>query len=87
MFYVLTTNRVIHTVMNPLGELSEIDDSTYKTIQNLLANKPTPPDEKHDYRLTVDLEWELFEIPPIPEPDPSVEDKAEAYDILMGVTE
>lgn len=80
MFYMLTTNRVIHTVMNPLGELSEIDDSTYETIQNLLANKPVPPDKKHDYRLTVELEWELFEIPD----DGKDIDDSEAVSILMG---
>ena len=61
-----------------------ITESEYSTIMQKIQNKPTDPDG-YAYRLRADnLEWELVELPPTPEYEPTIEDKAEAYDILIG---
>ena len=65
----------------------EISKEEYDEILSVIHNRPTPP-PGYDYMLRADtLEWELVELPPEPEPEPTAEDKAEAYDILMGVSE
>lgn len=65
----------------------EITESEYNSIMQKIQNKPTDP-KGYQYRLRADnLEWELVELPPAPEYEPTEADKAEAYDILMGVSE
>lgn len=60
----------------------DITEKEYENITAAVVAMPTAPDG-YVYRLRANgLEWELIELPPMPEP--SVEDKAEAYDILMG---
>ena len=72
------------------GGGTEITESEYSTIMQKIQNKPTDP-EGFQYKLRADnLEWELVELPPNepePEYEPTIEDKAEAYDILTGVIE
>lgn len=80
MFYILVDSGIIKAVGNTKAEMSEINSETYNTISNLLSNKPEPPDRWHDYRLTVGLEWELFEI----RDDGKDIDDSEAVSILMG---
>lgn len=64
----------------------EITIEQYLQIQTALTTKPSPT-ETTDYRLKTDLTWEAYAIP-APEPhSPTDADKAEAYDILMGVSE
>lgn len=63
----------------------EILEEEYKNIMNMLYNKPQPPDG-YEYCLNENLEWELYELPQIEE-ETTIEDKAKAYDILMGVSE
>lgn len=65
---------------------TEIDVSRYNAVLAALPLKP-PATETTDYRLKVDLTWEEYDVPPMPEPEPDDHDKAEAYDILMGVAE
>ena len=61
-----------------------ISKDLYDNIVYKILHKPEEP-EGWFYALRADtLEWELVELPPMPNPEPSVEDKAEAYDILMG---
>lgn len=61
----------------------EITELKYKEILGAIRNAPTPP-EGYAYMLRdADLTWELVELPLIPD-EPTIEDKAEAYDILMG---
>lgn len=62
----------------------EIDEERYNTILNIIRSKPSRSDTT-DYRLKLDLTWEEYEFSPEPEPEPDNTDKAEAYDILMGV--
>ena len=66
----------------------EITEREYAEILATIRNKPTAR-EGFDYRLKTDLTWEEYALPPVPdvEDEPTVEDKAEAYDILMGEEE
>lgn len=75
-------------VINGYVVAAEKADDNYEVLIQKIKNAPTAQDG-YMYRLRADtLEWELVELPPMPEPEdePTVEDKAEAYDILMGVT-
>lgn len=40
----------------------EITGEKYEEILNMIRNKPTAPDG-YEYRLTNNLEWELYELP------------------------
>lgn len=64
-----------------------ISEAEYSTLTEIIRNMPTAPDG-YKYRLTTSLEWELSEIPKDVEPEwTETEQKALAYDILMGVRE
>lgn len=68
------------------AETGGVTEEQYNRIAETLRNKPTDPGG-FQYKLRADtLEWELVELPPAPdvEDEPTIEDKAEAYDILMG---
>jgi len=62
---------------------AEITETEYIDIMGVIRAKPTAPNG-YGYCLKTDLTWELVELPPEPE---AVEDKAEAFDILMGEVE
>lgn len=65
----------------------EITETEYDKILEIIRSKPNAPDG-FGYRLTDSLEWELYELPPAEEEElTETEEKAKAYDILMGVTE
>lgn len=54
----------------------KISGEEYAAIVNAIENRPIPL-SGFDYKLRADtLEWELVELPPMPEPEPTVEDKA-----------
>lgn len=59
----------------------EITEAEYNEILSMLRNRPIAPDG-FAYRLTENLEWELYELPP-EDPDPELTD-AEAIEIIMG---
>lgn len=40
----------------------EITEAEYNRIKAIIDNRPTAPNG-YGYRLTVDLEWELYELP------------------------
>ena len=42
----------------------EITEAEYNHIKSIIDNRPTAP-EGFDYRLTTELEWELYELPPV----------------------
>lgn len=66
------------------GVGTELTRDEYDSIAEIIRSKP-PRTEAADYRLKTDLTWEEYQI--VPQPDePTVEDKAEGYDILMGMT-
>jgi hypothetical protein len=67
----------------------EIPYAEYVALLGIIKQRPTDLDG-YTYMLRADtLAWELVSLPPMPEPvdEPTAEDKAEAYDILMGVSE
>ena len=64
----------------------EISAEEYAEIMNRLKNPPDAPDGYY-YTLNEELEWELHEVPVVEEELTETEQKAKAYDILMGVSE
>lgn len=86
MYYKFIINGYIICVRNNASDGIKISKEEYDQILFLIHNRPVPP-FGYDYQLRADtLEWELIELPPEPEPEPTTEDKAEAYDILIGGT-
>ena len=65
----------------------EITKAEYDYLKSIIDGRPTAP-SGYGYRLTAELEWELYELPPV-EADAltETEEKALAYDILTGVAE
>lgn len=60
--------------------LSEIDEAEYNGLLSVLSEKPF--ESGYRARLRADtLEWELVELPPMPEPEPTAE---ELLDIILG---
>lgn len=58
-----------------------ISEETYSLIAERIGEKPTAP-SGFDYKLRADtLEWELVELPPMPEPELTDE---EVLEILLG---
>ena len=59
---------------------TSITQEEYEHIQEMIRNRPTAP-EGYAYRLTNDLEWELYELPEEEEPELTAD---EALDIILG---
>ena len=72
MVKVFINNGYIISIMHG-ADVGNISDAEYQTIMDKVNRKPTPPDG-YDYHLTVDLEWEMFELPK--ETDEPENDKA-----------
>ncbi len=58
---VFTNNGYIESVLHNTTE-GNITEAEYLAIMEAIKNKPSAPNG-YDYRLTVGLEWELFELP------------------------
>ena len=85
MVKVFTDNGYIVSIMHGAKE-GNISKAEYQAIMDKVNRKPTPP-VGYDYRLTIDLEWELYEIP-VAEEDDDEEATAEDYKaslVEMGV--
>ena len=61
MVKVFINNGYIISIMHGV-DVGNISDAECQAIMDKVNRKPTPPDS-YDYRLTVDLEWEMFELP------------------------
>ena len=59
----------------------EITEAEYNEILSMLRKPPTAPDG-YGYRLTADLVWELYELPP--EEVTDEEATAEDYEAALG---
>ena len=59
----------------------EITETRYNEILSMLHNKPTA-EKGYAYRLTADLEWELYEVPAEETENEITEE--EALEILLG---
>ena len=66
------------------GEI--ITEREYEYLREILLTRPSAPDG-FAYRLTAELEWELYEVPIEEQELTETEEKALAYDILTGVAE
>lgn len=69
-----------------LSELTgqDITSEEENDIRFAISTRPKPQ-SGYSYRLKTDLTWELYELPPEPEPSGSDElTDAEALDILLG---
>ena len=83
-FFKNLNGKYIDSISTGSGEV-EFTESEYNEIHNIILNRPTPPNG-YDYMLRADtLEWELVELPPMPE-DEDIPDE-EALDIILGVSE
>lgn len=78
MVKVFINDGYIVSIMHGAKE-GNISDAEYQAIMDKVSQKPTPPDGC-DYRLTVDLEWEMFELPK--ETDEPETDEATETDYL-----
>lgn len=58
----------------------EITETQYNEILSMLRNIPTAPDG-FAHRLTKELEWELYELPPMEEAELTAD---EALEIILG---
>lgn len=58
----------------------EITETQYNEILSMLRNRPTAPNG-FAYRLTKELEWELYELPPVEELELTAD---EALEIILG---
>lgn len=84
-FYKVVDNGYITGIgTNGNDSADAITDAEYNHLLSLIRSAPAAPDG-YTYRLRADnLEWEMVELPPAPEYEPTEADKAEAYDILIG---
>ena len=80
-------NYIIGFGINAETGVEEITQAEYDEIVSFWQTKPIPP-EGYDYAMQDDngLLWTLVEVQTPPD-EPTDEDKAEAFDIIMGVNE
>lgn len=60
---------------------TEITAQEYGAIMDVITSRPTPP-EGYGYKLKTDLAWEMYELPPEPEPEATQEDYMDALNGL-----
>ena len=78
-YYMIADNSYIYEVgIGMSGE--EISEDLYAEIMDLLKERPVPT-ETTDYRLTVALAWEPYQVQPI---EPSELDAESALAIILG---
>lgn len=65
-----------------ISTADEITESEYNEIREIIRNRPTAPDG-YGYRLTEDLQWELYELPTEEETDEELTD-SEALNIIVN---
>ena len=65
MFYKNISDGYITQVGTGIGDV-EITEEEYCEIMGTFKQRPIPP-SGFDYRLTIDYEWELYELPIIEE--------------------
>lgn len=83
MFYYKKggTYMASHTAIPTADEISKEE---YGRIKAIIDNRPTAP-IGYGYRLTAELEWELYELPPVEEDEEVTAEDYEAALSEMGV--
>lgn len=67
---------------NPLP--NPVSEAEKNEVFSMLCNKPQDAPDGYENKLRADnLEWELVELPPAPEPSEDVDD-SEALNIILG---
>ena len=79
-YKILTDNRL--TVIGVGDGGIEITETEYNEIKSIVDSRPVAP-EGYGYRLTAELEWELYEVPATEEEDEELTDE-QALEILLG---
>ena len=79
MYWMQIINGYITAIGTGKGN-EEITETQYNEILSMLRNRPTAPDG-FAYRLTQELEWELYEAPVEEEPELTAD---EALNIILG---
>lgn len=87
-YYKLISDGYLLSIGKGGTQGEEITETEYYTILETIRNTPTAPDG-YGYRLTAAMEREQYELSPedLAETMTETEEKAAAYDILMGVSE
>lgn len=80
MYWKQSINGYVTAIGTGKGS-EEITETQYNEILSLLQSRPIA-EEGFDYRLTADLQWELYEVPIAEESDEITDE--EALDILLG---
>lgn len=82
-YYKLTANGYLVAIGTGEGG-TEMTEEEYNAIFDLIRNKPPAPDATHEYWITEGGEYELVEVEPLPDEEPTAE---ELLDIITGVAE
>lgn len=83
-YYKQTSDNYIIAIGTGAGG-TEVTKVEYDEIMAIIQNRPSA--DGKGYRLKSDLTWEVYDLPP--EPEPSDEDElsdAEALNVILGVT-
>ena len=82
-YYKTIVDGYVFAISTGSGQ-EEISENEYNFLMDIIQSSPSAP-TGYDYRLRADtLEWELFELPPVPDPMGEDIDDAEAFDIIFG---
>lgn len=82
-YYLNASEDYIDSLSTGSGDL-EITESKYNEILSIISSYPKDAPSGFVYRLkTATLEWELVELPPMPEPEDELTDE-EALAIILG---
>ena len=83
-YKVIADGYIVGIGTNGNDSVTEITESEYNAILDIIHAAPHDAPEGYEYKLRAsDLEWELVELPPAPEPSEDVDD-SEALEILLG---
>ena len=80
MYWIQVINGYVTAIGTGKGN-EEITETKYNEILSMLRSRPAAP-EGFDYRLTKELEWELYELPLMEEEPELTAD--EALEIILG---
>ena len=83
MYWIQMINGYITAIGTGKGN-EEITETKYNEILSMLRNIPAATDG-FAYRLTKELEWELYELPPVEEEEEATAEDYEAALAEMGV--
>ena len=82
-FYkVIDNGHIVGVGTNGNNNVDAVTETEYNELLTIIKNAPTDAPSGYAYKLNATtLEWELVELPPAPEPEPTAE---EIVDILLG---